>query len=112
MPPLADDATQFERSLEEQPELAPEEKRRREKEERERIELARAYARLYTSLDGSTVLADLRKRFYESSSLTVDCDPNICLAREGRRYVLVFIDEMMKLAEVAGAGTATAADGE
>jgi hypothetical protein len=104
--PLADDATEFERSLVEQPELTAEERKLREKEERERVELARAYHRLFTGLDGTQVLAHLRKLFYESSSLTVDCDPNVCLAREGRRYVLVFIDEMMKLAEVAGAGTA------
>jgi hypothetical protein len=105
--PLAEDATEFERSMAEQPELAPGEKIRREREERERVELARAYHRLFTGLDGVQVLAHLRKLFYESSSLTVDCDPNVCLAREGRRYVLVFIDEMMKLAEVAGAGTSS-----
>ena len=106
MTPLPEDATEFERGLAEQPELTVDEKRRREREERERVELARAYHRLFTGLDGAQVLSHLRKLFYESSSLTVDCDPNVCLAREGRRYVLVFIDEMMKLAEVAGAGTA------
>jgi hypothetical protein len=99
--PLAPDATEFERAMAEQPELTPEERKLREKEERERVELARAYYRLFTGLDGAQVLSHLRKLFYESSSLTVDCDPNVCLAREGRRYVLVFIDEMMKLAEVA-----------
>ena len=103
--PLAADATPFERAMAEQPELTPEMRRAQEKAERERIEMARAYGRLFTGIDGQTVLNDLRNLFEKRTSLSEN--PSVTQANEGKRFVILHIVAQMELAEVAGAGTSS-----
>lgn len=105
--PLADDATAFERAIAEQPELTPEVEREMEKAERERLELARAYNRLFTGIDGSMVLKDLRNLFERRTSLHEN--PNVTQGNEGMRFVILHIFAQMELAEAGNAGSATAA---
>ena len=106
--PLADDATAFERAIAEQPELTPEVRREMEKAERERLELARAYGRLFTGIDGETVLRDLRNLFERRTSLHEN--PSVTQGNEGKRFVILHIISQMELAEAAGGGTANTAE--
>ena len=106
--PLAEDATDFERAIAAQPELTPEEVRRREREAREAIELARAYHRLFTGIDGETVLRDLRNLFERRTSLHEN--PSVTQGNEGKRFVILHIISQMELAEAADGGTANTAE--
>lgn len=103
--PLADDATAFERAIAEQPELTPEVRREMEKAERERLELARAYNRLFTGIDGSMVLNDLRNLFERRTSLSEN--PSVTQGNEGKRFVILHILAQMELAEAGNAGTSS-----
>ena len=103
--PLPLDATPFERAMAEQPELTPEMRREQEKAERERLETARAYFRLFTGLDGEAVLRDLSNLFEKRTSLHEN--PSVTQGNEGKRFVILYIRAQMELAEVAGAGSSS-----
>lgn len=110
MPYEAEDKTEFERALEEIPELTPEMRRELEKAEREQIELARAYNRLFTGIDGEMVFKDLCNLFERRTSLHENM--SVTQGNEGKRFVILHIRAMMELAEVAGAGTSSSSESQ
>ena len=95
--PDNENQTDFERALAEQPEKWRAAQRRAA---RDSADLACAYNRVFTGIDGEMVLRDLRNLFHERTSL--DKDPNVTQANEGKRFVVLYILAKMELADAAG----------
>ena len=95
---MADDKTDCERALEEQPEFTPEMRAAQARREREELELARAYKRLFDGVDGQTVLGDLRNLFEKRTSLHENMA--VTQGNEGKRFVILHILAQIELAEI------------
>lgn len=106
--PLPDDATSFERTLAEQPEFTPEMRRAAEKAEREALEMARAYKRVFGGIDGETVLNDLSNLFEKRTSLHENMA--VTQGNEGKRFVVLHIRSQIEVAEAHRAGTSSSTE--
>jgi hypothetical protein len=100
---MPDDRTAWEKHFDDPP-LAPAD----EKAQREAIDLARAYRRVFSGIDGETVLTDLRNNFERRTSLHEN--PSVTQGNEGKRFVILYILTQMETAESAGPAASSIAE--
>jgi phosphohistidine phosphatase SixA len=93
---MADERTDFERSLAEVPEEQTSMMVESANAARDHERLCSAYLRTFTSLDGELVLRHLRNNFFECTSLFPDADPHKTLIAEGKRFVVITILALME----------------